>query len=159
MTPTREGPLVFGADQVVAEFVRRRIPGAEDGFGPCTAIGVIRNERLIGGVVYHNYQQSYRSIQVSFAFDSPLWATPFVLRAVCRYPFIQLGCDRVTALVIKKNKRSRKMVEGIGFKLEGVARKGFGRDDCCIYGLLRPECRFLEENNGQAKSTGTAAAA
>ncbi len=99
------------------------------------------------------------SIEVSFAFDSPLWATNYVLGAVCRYPFDQLGCIRVTAICAKKNKRSRQMVERIGFKLEGVARKAFGKDDACIYGLLRPECRFLEENNGQKFATGTPAAA
>ena len=145
MTATRVGALVFGADAVVAEVVRRRIKGAEDGFGPCTAIGVIRQERLIGGVVYHNYQSHYKSIQVSFAFDSPLWATPTVLRAVCRYPFDQLGVVRVTSLAAKKNKRSRRMIESVGFKLEGVARKGFGDDDCCIYGLFRHECRWLKD--------------
>ncbi len=158
MSPTRIGPLVFGADAVVAEFVRRRLPLASS-FEPCTAIGVIRDDTLIGGVVYHEYIPQLKSLQVSFAFDTPRWATKEVLRAVCEYPFLQLGCVRVSALVAKKNKRSRQMVEHIGFKLEGVARKGFGTDDACIYGLLRPECRFLEENNGQKLTSGSAAAA
>ena len=149
MTATRVGALVYGADEIVAEFVRRRIKNCEAGaFGQYPlfkCIGVIRNEQLIGGVVYHNYQKSVPSVTVSFAFDTPRWATPTVLKAVCRYPFNQLGVIRVQSMVAKKNKRSRRMTEGIGFKLEGVARKGFGYDDCCIYGLLRHECRFLED--------------
>jgi RimJ/RimL family protein N-acetyltransferase len=159
MTPTRVGPLVFGADKVVAEFVRRRVPYARGSFDPCAAIGVIRGEKLVGGVVYYDYLPDFRSIEVAFAFDTPRWATPTVLRAVCKYPFDQLGCVRVTAIVAKKNKRSRQMVEHIGFRLEGVARKGFLVEDACIYGLLRPECRWLKDNNEQAKSTGSARAA
>ena len=130
-------------------------------FGPCTAIGVIRENRLAGGVVYHDHQPNFRSIMVSFAFDTPKWATPSVLGSVCAYPFIQLDCNRVTALVARKNKRSRKMVEGIGFKQEGCARRAFLSDDAIIYGLLRRECRWIEErkDNGQTISSPATRAA
>jgi len=144
----RIGPLVFGADAIIAEFVRQRLKNAPDSFGPCTAIGVIRSEKLAGGVVYFDYDPKIPACQVAFAFDDPRWATKHVLRSVCNYPFLQLGCLRVSAVIARKNKRSRKMVERIGFKLEGVIRKGFVTEDAMLYGLLRPECRFLEENNG-----------
>ena len=140
-----EGPLVFGHDKEIAEFVRQRIPNMGTGFGDCTAIGVIRNKKLLGGVVYHEHQPQYKTIMVSYAFDSPAWAMPAVLGSICAYPFIQLGCNRMTTLVPKKNKRSRRFIEGTGFKLEGCIRKGYGNDDMMIYGMMARHCRWIEE--------------
>lgn len=155
----RVGPLLFGADAAVTDFVGRRDPYPVDGdYGKCTTIGVIRDEQLIGGVVYFDWRPNIPSVHVAYAFDSPRWATPHVLRAVCRYPFEQLGCVRVTCIVGRRNKRSRRFVErGIGFKLEGLVRKGFGIDDACIYGLLKHECRWLK--NEQTETNSPAAAA
>lgn len=154
------GPLVFGHDKEIAEFVRRRTPQLDhNGFGDCTTIGVIRHGKLIGGVVYNTYRPQIGDVMVHFAFDSPMWATREVLASVCHYPFVQLGCQRVSAIVRRKNKRSRLFVEkAIGFRLEGTVRKGFGDDDAMIYGVLRRECRWLEENNGQIRTVSPAAA-
>ena len=144
------GPLVFGHDKEIAEFVQQRVHTPwENGFGQCTTIGIIRFRRLLGGVVYNNYHPDIGDITVTFAFDDPRWATPSIMRSVCAYPFDQLKCQRVTAIVNRKNKRSRLFIEkGIGFKLEGCIRKGFGKDDAMIYGLLRHECRWLKDHNG-----------
>ena len=64
---------------------------------------------------------------------------------VCAYPFVQLDCQRATVIVRKKNKRSRKFVEWLGFRQEGCCRRGFKDDDAIIYGLLREECRWIKE--------------
>ncbi len=40
--------------------------------------------------------------------------------------------------------------EGVGFKLEGVVREGFGSDDACIYGMLRSEAaRWIGEEDSE----------
>jgi RimJ/RimL family protein N-acetyltransferase len=62
------------------------------------------------------------------------------------YPFNQLGCRRMTAMVGRRNKRSRKICEGLGFKLEGVHLKGLdGEQDVFSYGLLKEHCRWIKE--------------
>ena len=147
MTPAKEwpdGPLVFGHDYAISKFVQQQSREAQD-FGPCATIGIVRNGQLLGGVVYHAFQPQSRTVTVSFAFSSPAWASKSVMCSICRYPFIQLECQRVNALVRKKNKRSRRFVEWLGFKQEGCARRGFGDDDAIIYGMLRQECRWLGE--------------
>lgn len=134
------GSILIGEDQAVAALVGSKIPG----FAPVkfTALGVVRNQKLVGGVIYHNY--SRHGIEVTGAFDDPRWALPQTMRALFDYPFQQLGCVRITAVIAKKNKRSRRLCEGLGFRLEGVARKGFdGKQDACIYGMLREECKWL----------------
>jgi RimJ/RimL family protein N-acetyltransferase len=149
------GSVLFGADEIVLPLVKSRLPIE---FGPCVALGVVRRGALIGGVVYHGYRPDDGDINVSAAFDRPDWAYPQTLRTLFAYPFVQLGCERITAVVARKNKRSRKLIEGLGFKLEGVARRAFGRkDDAILYGLLRRDCRFLRNTDGQKFSKSAAA--
>jgi RimJ/RimL family protein N-acetyltransferase len=137
------GPILYGADDAVAGFVAARIPHAGEGFGACTALGVVRDGRLTGGIVYHNWRG--RDIEVSAAFERADWARPSVLRALFAYPFDQLGCARMTALTGRANGRARRFLEGVGFVREGVARQALADDhDMMIYGMLRRECRFLK---------------
>jgi RimJ/RimL family protein N-acetyltransferase len=154
------GSILLGAEDVVVPYIKSRVPYTESGFGPCVAFGVVRRGQLIGGVVYYNYRPDDGDIMVVVAFDRPDWCLPQTLRALFDYPFNYLGCGRMTAAIARKNKRSRKLTEGLGFKLEGVARRAFGReDDAVLYGLLRDECRFLRNNDGQKKLSISAAAA
>lgn len=137
------GSLLIGADEKIAEYVSRKTGTT---FKDYTAIGVVRRNVLVGGVVYHMFREG--NCEVSIAFDSPQWALPGTLRGLFDYPFNQLNCHRMTALIAKKNKRSRKLTEGLGFKLEGVLRRGIGGRDAMIYGMLKDECRWLGKKNG-----------
>lgn len=142
--------LLYGASEVVSEFVRARIPHMQGHtFGPYRAIGVIRGNALVGGVVFHNYR--HHDIEMSGAFDTPRWCLPQTLRDLFAYPFIQLGCARMTTITGRKNKRARSADERLGFRLEGVARRALdGKQDAMIYGMLREECRWIKglEKNG-----------
>ena len=142
--PYLVGSILFGADEEIAAYVAKKI-GRRQPFEKFTALGVVRRGVPVGGIVYHNYQD-WGCIEVSLAFDSPLWCTPQTLRGLFAYPFIGLRCVRMTAVVARRNKRSRRLVKGLGFKEEGVARRGYdGRDDAVGYGLLRGECRFIKD--------------
>lgn len=150
MTPEVVGSILVGADQLIAEMVAGRLPHmTARSFGPCTALGVVRNGELVGGVVYHGYV--VHDVQVSIAFDRPGWALPGTLRALFSYPFNQLGCRRMTAIVGRKNKRSRKLVLGLGFRLEGVHIKGLdGVQDAFSFGLLKENCKWIKDrSNGK----------
>ncbi len=67
-------------------------------------------------------------------------------REVFRYVFDVMKCKRVTFEIHPKNKRSRKLAEGLGARLEGKKRRGLdGRRNALVYGLLPEECRFNEK--------------
>lgn len=154
-----EGPgvrVVAGNDAAVAEWVRRRLPGAT-GFGPSTTLHVVEGGAIIAGVVYHDYLG--HDIKMTIAALSPRWALRGVIRALLHYPFRELDCARVSAIAARRNRTSRKLLLGLGFKLEGVARKGFdGVQDAMIYGLLRADARrWIGEDNGQECSQDSAA--
>lgn len=130
--------LLCGSDPLVAKWVQDKLPEIRNGFGLCSAIGVLENNQPIAGVVYHDYRG--HSIQLSMASTSPRWCTRTTLRHLLGYPFLQLGVARITACTAKGNKQLRSLVERLGFQLEGRLRRGFdGRRDMLIYGLLREE--------------------
>ena len=78
------------------------------------------------------------------AADSPRWISKEIVRTILGLPY-QMGMERITALVRKSNKRSRKLVEGLGFKNEGTIR--YPKENLILYGLLEKE--FKEKWNGK----------
>lgn len=101
MTPQVVGSILMGADQFVAEWIAGRIPHMRNrAFGPFTALGIIRDGHLVGGVVYHGYVG--HDVQVSFALDRVSFM-PW--RALFSYPLIDMGCSRITAIVGRKNRK------------------------------------------------------
>jgi RimJ/RimL family protein N-acetyltransferase len=134
--------VVYNLPSVV-KFVNERIPGGTsfDTSDPC--IGMLEDGKLIAGVVFNMYMGN--GIMLHVAADKPGWLNREFLRATFAYPFKQLKCARVTGLVRTDNKDAQRFDEHLGFKKEGVIRKG--DDDGCdliIYGMLKEECRWLD---------------
>lgn len=129
------------ADNRIAEWVVQRIPHlrSPEGFGPHTAIGVFDGEEIIAGVVFHDFNPDYKNIQISMAATSPRWATRSTIARLLSYPFDQLHVERVTTITPLSFQRVIKFNVGLGFKREGLLRKGYGFDDAVIMGLLKDE--------------------
>lgn len=140
--------LLFEAHELLAQWVAARIDrfGPAARFGNCTAIGILRDKRIVGAVIFSNFRG--HDMEVSIATEGQ-WATRGLLKSLFSYPFGQCGCARISALVARSNKKSRKLCESLGFKLEGVMRKSLhgGTEDACIYGMLREECRWFQPIN------------
>ena len=144
---------MFGADREVAEWVRRRINHmpSVDAMMPCVSIGVAKGGRFVAGLVYNNYRQT--DIQVTVAADDKRWCTREVMRKVHHYPFIQLGCLRVTCIVEEGNRPTLAFLEHWGFKREGVHPFLFPDGSAGVsLGLYRDRCRWLEAPHGQVNS-------
>lgn len=134
-----ESRLLFGEDQRVADWVQTRLPDFQGWNGAYVAIGYVRKGILAGGVVFSMY--SGANICIACALDAPL--TRRFMRAIFYYPFLQLKCRRVTALVNAQNLSSRELVEHAGFKEEGCMREATPDDDVIVYGMTRAECRWI----------------
>lgn len=131
--------ILYGADAEVVSWVARHTPHVSvDGYGSCTALGIISEDRQpMAGIVYHDYQPRNGTIQMSVAAECPRWATKNILRGLFAYPFRQLGVNKVWAGIAFKNARARRFVEGIGFKQEAILSRHFGDDHCVIYRMFR----------------------
>lgn len=148
--------IEFPADPARNRFLQAWIEQRlQSNLGQCACLGVWRNERLIAVCAYNKY--TTYDIEISFAADSPRWATKQVVTWLLSYPFVQLKVQRVTALVKKSNRRARKLLTGIGFKEEGTHKHAAANLETVFsYGLLKPE--FTERYLSGIKETADAAA-
>jgi len=107
------------------------------------AIGLERHYELVAGVVYEGYNGHNVWMHVA-ALPGARWLVRDYLRYCFVYPFVELGCSRVSGYVDASNKTSRRFVEHLGFSLEttleGAASDG---GDVLIYRMRRKECRHV----------------
>lgn len=134
--------IVWDQPALVMQFVAART--GEDDYSEYSAIGLEENGELIAGVVYQNHTGPNVMMHVAST-GTRRWLVPAYLAACFRYPFIQLGCHRVTGLVRTDNEAAQRFDEHLGFQREGLLRRGATDGvDLIVYGMLKEECRFLE---------------
>jgi hypothetical protein len=142
--------LIYGHDAALSRWAGDRL-GISD-FGPCVAIGVLRNEKIAAVAVFSQYR--HPNIEISFVMENPRWATVHAVSGILRYPFVQVGCKRVSAITEGTNQRARAFLCRLGFQLEGIHPDLLPTGDGYSYGLLRKDAaRWLkEDNHGQIES-------
>ena len=119
-------------DQMLA-WARQRLP---IDFGLAYPVGICRDGQLVCVCVFHNFRGV--NIEMSIAADSPRWATKQAISFLLAWPFVtHPEVRRITALVERRNKRSRKLCAGIGFRLEGTLLDAAPNDDMIVFGLTR----------------------
>ena len=118
---------LFGYDETVAQFVASLIPHCRRGFGAARAMGVIDGEgRLIGGMVYHNWDAEAEIMEMSGAAVDPRWLTRRTLAAMYQYPFLVCGCQMVVMRVPADNERLLRQLAVFGYTFFRMPRL-FGR--------------------------------
>ena len=135
--------IIAQPKELIAQFValRQEKPLMEP-WGQYSAIGLVRDDMLIAGVVYNNFEAANVCAHIG-AIEGKRWLTRDFLRAMFAYPFLELDKRRITVLTAKKNRTARKFVENMGFVYEGALKHYYPSDDLIVYGLLREKCRFL----------------
>lgn len=100
---------------------------------------------LLAGIVWYMYiaERGWSQISLAVAARSPRWASPSTLVGLASYPFGQLSVDRIELRTAKRNKRARRVAEGLGFRYEGMARNGWPRDDAAVYGMTPESCPWI----------------
>ncbi|OOG65849.1 N-acetyltransferase [Sinorhizobium sp. A49] len=129
--------LVWGGEsaseinQAVALFVARQIPSCERGWENFTTLGLVDDDRLVAGVVFHNYAPEAGVIELSAAGTSRRWLTRPMLKGMFGYPFDQLRCQVVVLRVSERNAGMIEIAERFGFKSYRIPRLR-GRDEAEI---------------------------
>jgi RimJ/RimL family protein N-acetyltransferase len=109
-----------------------------------SGIGLEKDGQLIAGVLYDDYNGSNVWMHVA-AEPGARWMTREYLHQCFAYPFVQLGCKRITGWVEASNEQARRFDEHLGFEQEAVlkhAAKDGG--DVIIYVMFRENCRFIK---------------
>ena len=122
----------------VAGFVAA-LTGLRRGFGKCKAIGVLKDNRPIAGIVYHNYNPEAGIIElVAGALPKTVWMTRETIWRVYEYPFLQLKCQMVMQLTPAENERLLRQAAAVGYMFIKFPR-AFGRDRDGVICLLTRE--------------------
>lgn len=103
--------------------------------------------QVIGTVSFHNVRRGFhQSCEMGYKFDQRYWGRGYAKESILKciwIAFEELKLHRIEAYVLAENTASRKLLEGIGFRLEGIKRQsvkmhGVWRDHE-LYGLVAGE--------------------
>jgi RimJ/RimL family protein N-acetyltransferase len=120
--------FLYDHDEDVARFVATLVPHCARGFAKCKTIGILAADgRLIGGLVYHNYDPEAEIMEISGAATDPRWLTRPTLRRMFEYPFIECGCQLVVMRVPVTNERLLRQLAAYNFSFTLLPRL-FGRE-------------------------------
>lgn len=133
--------VVYGYDKSVAAWASQHLGRPIGGDMP-RSLAVYRGGEIIAAVIFSEYK--HPDIHASIVSTTPAWATRRTLRHILRYPFVQLGCKRVTAVTEATNQPAREFLCRLGFRQEGVHTDATPSGDAVSYGLLaRDAARWL----------------
>lgn len=139
--------LAWGIEEHLGEYLTANFPdlAVYGMYKPDLAVGFVNNDdRLVGalGMIMLNAFDGSLSIFM----DRPCF-TASILRELYNKVFIDMNLVRLTCHVSKRNRKARLFVEHMGFRMEGVKRRGFdGVHDAVVYGMLKNECRWLGDH-------------
>lgn len=120
---------LYGQDARVSDFVAQHIPGCERGFSASSkAIGVLDGEKLIAGMVYHNWAPEAGVMELSGASIDRRWLQRPILHAIFDYPFTDVGCQMVVMRVSELNTSLHRILRGLQFDEYRIPRLR-GRDE------------------------------
>lgn len=105
-------------------------------------IGIEVGGELVAGVIYGEYNTV--NVWMHVAIAPGRQASMEFVQEVFKYPFIDLGCKRVSASVEARNAESRRLCEHLGFR-EEVCLKGAASDggDIVLYVMWKEGCRYV----------------
>lgn len=108
------------------QFVCERIGECPVGWEIGTVMLVADDDRILAGVLFHNWQPGNGVIQISAASDSKRWLTRPILKDMFSYAFAEIGAQAVVACMDAGRPLAR-IFEAYGFTKHEIPRLR-GRD-------------------------------
>jgi RimJ/RimL family protein N-acetyltransferase len=104
-----------------------------------SAIGLMRNNRLIAGASYSGFTGGnvWIGTRIDFNPHGLFYGLAF------DYPFNQLKVNRLSGIVRTNNSKAIRLNEHLGFKREALLRDYFLDSDAIVYVMYKDDCKFL----------------
>ncbi len=119
---------------------------AEDGSGARPAVERASDGTFLGWCGLTRWNPGYRSASLGYCFDDAAWGQGYATeaaRALLEWAFGTLDLNRVQAEADTRNPASARVLEKLGFQLEGTLREDCvvngDVSDSWVFGLLRRE--------------------
>lgn len=118
------------------------------------ALGVLRDDKLVGAAIFSHYN----SCDAHLSYYGVNTLTGGIIKCLAHIAIDDLNLSRITLVIPKKSRRLLKSVLKLGFKVEGIQRCFFGRQDSIRNTgvrlvLFRDQIEaFVHKNNKEALS-------
>jgi ribosomal-protein-alanine N-acetyltransferase len=119
---------------------------AEEGSGARLAIDRVGDGAFLGWTALTRWNTEFRSASMGYCLDDAAWGHGYATeagRALLQWAFATLDLNRVQAEADTRNRASARVLEKLGFILEGTLREDCivngDVSDSWVYGLLRRE--------------------
>lgn len=142
---TLVGRVLFGADDLVIRWAGRAIPGFIPSPG-AKALGVVHHGNLVAGVIYERFNGVHMEVAITARTGSP-WASRQALKHLFGYPFVQMGCVAISALVPMSNLASLNLATKLGFEPEAYVK--YAAPDgspMVVLKMFRENCRWIDQH-------------
>lgn len=124
-------------------------------FDPRSAVwltSLSQTGKILGVVIFSRFTTG--NCEITVASMGPGFITKSFAYAVAIYAFEQIASRRVTAFIAVDNKKSLSLAQQLGFRIEGTVKEWFPNSDAYILGLLRRDCKWIKDENGQPLPSG-----
>lgn len=133
--------IVYAQDPALLDFANR-VLGVK--FDPAQSAWMAKTDgqSIEAVIVYTRF--SPHNCEMSIATNGERkWATREFLRACYRYPFVQMGLRRITAVVEEDNSKSLNMCRRLGHAEEARLKHWFGEKDGIVFRMTKDTCKWL----------------
>lgn len=144
--------MIRDASGFVGQWVADRSKSTiEDG---AMSFGFVNDDgRLVAGVTIT--RRDGNTCMITVAATDPHWCHPTHLASMFGTVYDELGVDLIYVLCATSNRRSNRLALGLGFQADGRLRGiGPNGDDLNLYGMLREDCKFLQEAPAKVSING-----
>jgi hypothetical protein len=127
----------------IGDWVASRINGMFDK-DSSTALGLLIDGNIKAGVIYEDFNKACVSCHIACEFLSGEF-----LAAIFDYPFNHLNVRKIVCHVASDNQKSIKLVEKMGFSVEGVLTDCHPNGDILLYTMKKSDCKYLKDKYGK----------
>ena len=139
------GPMKSMADSI--KLIGELEKGFEEGTGLHWGLTILgREDRIVGLFGFSHTARLHHRSEVGYDLARPFWGNGYAfeaMQAILQFGFSKMDLNRIYAVPYTANLRSMKLLDRLGFTLEGIHRQEHLLDgkfyDESIYSLLRTE--------------------
>jgi ribosomal-protein-serine acetyltransferase len=115
-------------------------------------LGIFSEGRIIGELGMHNWNHSLKKAQIGYWLTADHEGKSILYKCLTKFLdflFESVGLNKIEIHFVPQNKRSGKVAERLGCKIEGLLRQSYLRngnlEDLVIAGLLRTDWQVLKK--------------
>lgn len=143
--------IVWDCPEVINKWVAER-GGGHAHPGACTALGCVKDNKLIAGLVFHDANGAHCMVNIAIEGGS---FPPDLLKWGLRYVFKQLQLKRLTFIIKASNIASINLVRKLGAIHEATLQDADITGNLLIYALFPQNCKIWSRLNGQERGRRT----